>query len=264
MSKTLRIKLKKVKIEMNGYFKEEEGYNTMEASLIYPAPGTPVVKSIRPLKLKEDEEMVYVGNNLGKLESLKAISDKRELKNELRTFTTKKRIRDNDRDLNKLKKFVNQLIKEEKVDIINFPVKELLFVQKIQNKSYFEVQISAVRQVDKYEKLIINILTTGAKATVKGISGLGAGLTAMVTSSAESLINLFAPEDKSLIIAYGMKEIQEDDNDGEFRIDLFIPSTERIKTPRHYDSYNRIDEFDEKVFKKGDKNGYAVFEISRN
>lgn len=263
MPATLKIKLKKVKIVKNGYFEKEEGFNTMETSLLYPLPGTPAVKSVRPLKLKENSELVYAKNNLAELEKLKTIQNLEELKNELKKYTNEKRIKGYGKSLEKLKELPDELIKEEEFDALSLPIKEILFMQKIEDETYLEVQISAVRKVNQFEKLIFNILTAGAKAVVKGISGIGAGVTAMTTSSTESIIDLFSPEDKSLMIAYGMRALKEDVPNGEFRVDLFVPETKDIKSPKEYDDYGRIVKFDKKGFKKGEENGYAIFEIER-
>ena len=65
MATIFRIKLTKVKIEKNGYFEDldelrgKKVENGVEATLVYPTPGSPAVKSIRTMKLKQGQEVAY-------------------------------------------------------------------------------------------------------------------------------------------------------------------------------------------------------------
>ncbi|MCK4761223.1 MAG: hypothetical protein KAW12_03425 [Candidatus Aminicenantes bacterium] len=279
MAKIFKIKLSEIKIYENGYFDRENGVNTMEASLIYPLPNVAAVKSIRPLELKKLDETdptgnkkvsyknSYSENNLEKLESLLEISEATQMKKDMEELGIiksgkQKRIR----SLDKLKTILEKYIREKKFDLLNFPVRELLFKQNIQDYTHLEIQISAVRKIDKYEKLIINILSAGAKAgaaSIKALSDLNAGLTAMVTNSANSLIDMFSPQDKNLTIAYGITKISENFSADELKVDLFMPITDGIKTPKDWDDFGRVTEWNIKNFEKGKENGYVKFKIER-
>lgn len=288
MATIFRIKLTKVKIEKNGYFEDldelrgKKVENGVEATLVYPTPGSSAVKSIRTMKLKQGQEVAYYSKET--FQELKALlkflldiqlpdldtdkldafiqSTKLSDFDKLREALIRFKKRKGKVQLEKLRESVNRLVQEEQFNLLNLEPKEILFRQPIQGGSFLEVQISAVRKANEFEKLFTSIIFAGIKGAAETITGFK-GLTAMATTTTGSLLEMFAPKDKQHIIAYGVAPINESTPvNGPLKVDLFVPETFTIKTPKEYDKYNnRILKLAKKDFIKGESNGYVEFTL---
>lgn len=288
MATIFRIKLAKVRIEKNGYFEDldelkgKKVENGVEATLVYPTPGLPAVKSIRTMKLKQGQEVAYYSKeSFREIEALLTFLLDIQLPDldttKLDAFIQSPKLFEFDDLIGKLEKFrkgkkadqletlrenVNRLLQEEQFNLLNLKTKETLFRQPIQGNSFLEVQISAVRKANEFEKLFTSIIFAGLKGASGAITGFK-GLTAIATTTTGSLLEMFAPKDKKHIIGYGVVQIDESTLVKEtLKVDLFVPKTFSLKTPSEYDKYNnRILSFATKKFVKGEFNGYSEFTL---
>jgi hypothetical protein len=57
--KTLEISLDRLEIQQNGEFLNREGRNVLSASLVYPAPGRPLLTTMKSLKLEQNQTIDF-------------------------------------------------------------------------------------------------------------------------------------------------------------------------------------------------------------
>lgn len=288
MATIFRIKLAKVQIQKNGHyekFDESRGIdveNGVEATLVYPTPGAPAVKSMRTMKLKEGQEIAYFSdavkrelralldflmgiqlpdidmNTLDGFIQSQELSDFKKLIKALKKFRNERKTT----QLENLRKKVNRLFLVEEFNLRNLEPRVTLFRQPIKGDCMLEVQISAARKANEFEKLFTSILFAGVKGAASTITGFK-GVTAMATTAIGSLLEMFAPKDNQHIIAYGTVPFSESTPVNQnLRVDLYIPNSFTIKTPLEYDRHiTKITKYKEIKFEKGDTNGYAEFTL---
>lgn len=236
MGQTFEIKLKEITVQENGFYETDlsKASNFLEALLFYPRPGEPSVRSILELKLEDGER--FEPQESSRRVDLPDYLDPRE--------------------------------REIALQQLEFEVerKRLLFRHELEGECSFELNISAVEKVNKVQNVLLDILKTASVAALGTIPGLGSVVTAVVTSSTESIFNqVVRREGKIKSIGRGILKLDSQINNEEREVELIVPDDIRIM-PRI--KWNRDGTLAEGVrnpvlLNRGKRNGTVTVEITR-
>jgi hypothetical protein len=149
-------------------------------------------------------------------------------------------------------------------DTVDFTQKDfldqLLFKERIFGECMMSVELTAVEKVSKFDKILTKILGKVVTTALGAISGVGAIVTAALTTASGAFFESFDTEDKVTIIGRGAMPLSAVNKQGELSINLTIPKEVMLASSPF------IDENDNEVIrqirlKKGFVNAQVVFQL---